>query len=364
MPGRTHLIVTLAVGIGCVSLIFAGAKGGDNPHQSTPADSLHAERMIPEEPRERGTVSVGPRTITGSGIVEPLGRVVEVSAPEVGIIAKILVAEGETVSAGAPLIQLDDETQRAAVGEATASLRLAALRAERLSNGARMEELARAKAAVTAAQAQAVFAQKNLDRFTTAGKTSAISAEAFDRAALELQVNSAKVKELEATLSELEAGARADDLAVATQEVQLAQTRLEAAQTALNRRQIRAPQSGKILKIKAKPGELHSPEKDAWLLQLADLSQLTVRLEVDERDIAQVTIGSTAELTDYALSSDRASAIVTQILGQATTKRSQLDRPGERFDVRVVEVVCRLEPGTQLLPGMRVLGLIEGKAKP
>lgn len=91
---------------------------------------------------------------------------------------------------------------------------------------------------------------------------------------------------------------------------------------------------------------------------MADLWELRVRLEIDERDALLVSPGAAAEVTDYALGDRRVPCTVLQVVQRATSKRSQRDRPGERFDVRVVEVVLRLPEDSGLLPGMRVLGFV------
>ncbi|MCW5199118.1 hypothetical protein VU06_05215, partial [Desulfobulbus sp. F3] len=63
------------------------------------------------------------------------------------------VPQGGMVKKGAVLVQLDDTLQKVQVSKAKAELAQAAANLDKLRNGARVEEIAAAKAKVTAAQA-------------------------------------------------------------------------------------------------------------------------------------------------------------------------------------------------------------------
>lgn len=70
-----------------------------------------------------------------------------------GVVAEVLVAEGETVAAGAPLARLDARELDLRIAEARASLEQASARYEQAVSGATPEEIAAAEAAVSQADA-------------------------------------------------------------------------------------------------------------------------------------------------------------------------------------------------------------------
>jgi multidrug resistance efflux pump len=57
---------------------------------------------------------------------------------------------------------------------------------------------------------------------------------------------------------------------------------------------IRAPISGTVLQVNAKPGELAGPSSAQPLLVIGDVSALRVRVELEERDFGEIKDASSA----------------------------------------------------------------------
>jgi HlyD family secretion protein len=138
--------------------------------------------------------------------VVPLRRA-GLSWPAGGIIAEVLVAEGDSVSAGQALARLDSAQQRANVANAEAALAEAEAQYERLKVGATPEEIAEVEAAL--AQAQAQYRQVS-GRVTDADLV-AVNAQVTQGAEL---------------LKRLQAGPKATDLRAAEASYQQAQANL------------------------------------------------------------------------------------------------------------------------------------------
>lgn len=85
-------------------------------------------------------------------VVVPV-RYANLSLSTGGIVAEILVEEGEQVEAGQLLVRLENERQLIAIAQAEARVRSAQANIDELRAGARSEELAAAQAAVDIAQA-------------------------------------------------------------------------------------------------------------------------------------------------------------------------------------------------------------------
>jgi HlyD family secretion protein len=71
-------------------------------------------------------------------------------------------------------------------------------------------------------------------------------------------------------------------------QVNVARAEAAAAAAAIERLTIRAPISGTVLQVNAKPGELAGLAKAQLLLIIGDISALRVRAELDERDVGEV----------------------------------------------------------------------------
>jgi HlyD family secretion protein len=128
---------------------------------------------------------------------------VELSVPNGGIVAKVLVAEGDSVQAGQTLVQLDQARAQAAVAQAEAQMAQAQAAFEQLGSGATPQEIAAAEAELRTAQAQ--------QRQTEGSVTPADQVAA-----------SAQLQQARAHLAEVQAGSKPTDLRAA--EAALAQS--------------------------------------------------------------------------------------------------------------------------------------------
>lgn len=359
MIKKRTIILLIFGALCCTFAIQNGVSKPDEIHVSGEAEVLQAQRILPEDPKDRGMAVLADNHIAGLGLVEPRGEIIELSAPESGIIRRVLIEEGQTVLQGEVLVELDQEIQQQEFVIASNRVQTAYLKLLRLQNGPSAEELAQAQARVKGSEANRDNLKRIAERKAGLFDKSAISREEMDQANAEYRVAVADLELETALWDELKRGTRQDELEIAAQEYQEAKAAQESARVALERRKIRAPQDGTILRIQARAGELHTPEQDKPLLQLGDLSQLMVRVEIDERDAVYLTPGAEAYATDYALGTQKRFAVVERILPRVGSKANKMDRPGERVDIRVVEVLLKLEEQDSLMPGMRVMAMIE-----
>lgn len=131
-----------------------------------------------------------------------------------------------------------------------------------------------------------------------------------------VEAANAQVDVARAQLEALKAGPLAEDIAVAQTAVEQAQVALETATVALARTEIRAPFAGTITSVDVRPGECTAPGQP--LITLGDLTTLRVETtDLDEIDVAQVTVGQTAVLTFDALPDRTFAAHITRIAPMA-----------------------------------------------
>jgi HlyD family secretion protein len=284
------------------------------------------------------------------GKVEPPSGIVKVAAPTIGIVTKVLVKVNDTVFAGEPLIQLNDNEimARYAAAEAQAGMRQR-LRDEQKVTGAALERR-RAEDAV-AEQETAVFdAQAAVDKAAMAWRANGGPAAnltnaraALARAHEELGKRKDQLRGIDAPLptpNEAQTTSARGDLALA--------------RVNLEKLKIRAPIDGTVLQININPGELAAPSALQPLLSIANLATLNVRAELDERDISEIKVGQAASVRATAFPGKEFAGTVLSIAPLVEASRLSARGPNSRADVDAVEVVVKLTQPGPLTTGMKV----------
>jgi multidrug resistance efflux pump len=136
----------------------------------------------------------------------------------------------------------------------------------------------------------------------------------------------------------------------------LAQAELDASRVALDQTVLRAPHAGVILRRTAEVGAIVTLMQPQPIVTLADLSRLEVRAEVDEADLAAISVGLPAHATADAFGDRRFPLRVERVTRELGRKTARDDDPRARVDTRVLEVIARFEgePGAALPIGLRV----------
>lgn len=200
-------------------------------------------------------------SVTASGQVQPRTKV-DVAADISGRIVRLAVKEGQMVSRGAFLLQIDPQQYEAAVQRAEAAL-------------------SSAKAQAAQNRANLLQAKRNFDRSMEMRKTNAslVSDEQVEQLKTQVEVNEALLE-------------------AANHNVDQSSASLRDANQALGKTTILAPMSGRITRLVVEAGETAVPgtfNKDAaTLLTIADMSILETKVKVDETDVARLALGDSA----------------------------------------------------------------------
>lgn len=117
------------------------------------------------------------------------------------------------------------------------------------------------------------------------------------------------------------------------------------------KRTVRAPKSGSVVVMNAQVGaSTDSAANAGGLIQIADLTQMTVKVQVNEVDISRVSVGQMAKATFSALPGVELDAQVTRI---ATVAGSGEDSYGYGGGVVTYDVSLLIpQPAAELKPGM------------
>ncbi|TMQ18837.1 MAG: biotin/lipoyl-binding protein [Deltaproteobacteria bacterium] len=311
--------------------------------RSTPA--VHADTQV-----ARPSVLIAP------GRVEPVRDPVRLAFEAQGRIAEILVDEGDTVHAGQVLARLDDRLPAARVAAAEAGLAQARARLAFARRGPRAEDLAAARADADAAAAAARHRGAEQARSEHLGKVGALATTVVDADDAAARVATAQATAASARYQSLARGTRSEQVDEAAAAVALAQAELDAARVALDQTVLRAPSDGVILRRTGEVGALVTLMAPAPVVSMADLGQLELRAEIDEADLAAVTLGQTAYATAEAYGDRRFPVVLGRLTRELGRKTARDDDPRARVDTRVLEVIARFDgaPGIALPLGLRM----------
>jgi HlyD family secretion protein len=200
-------------------------------------------------------------SVTASGQIQPRTKV-NVSADVTGRIVRLAVKEGDLVTKGQFLLQIDPEQPTAALQRAEAAL-------------------ASARAQEAQARANLIQSERNYERSLQIKRATPalISDEAVEQAKTQFEVNKALAEAARFSVAQAVANVRD-------------------ARQALTRTTIVAPMSGKITRLNVEEGEtaiMGTLNKDAaTLLTISDMSILETTVKVDETDVARLNLGDSA----------------------------------------------------------------------
>lgn len=299
--------------------------------------------------------AVGPAWVAAApGRVEPRAGDFRIGAGAIGRIVEVLVAARTTVEPDELLVRLEDDEVRARLAAAEIEVTVRKQERDKQAATAGRDELRRAEDAVYSAERSVFGARYALDAMTTAARKGSVETR---------EVQEARKRLTEArSLLQRERTA----LAVAqSRQGQVAPSRIEAAVNAaradvavaeamLDKTRIRSPNAGTVLQLHARTGEMVGPGTEQPLVVVGDTSQLRVKAELDDADLAKVRVGQNAVVRSTSFPGRQFSGRVTEIAPSMSLPRIAQRGPRRATDIEVVEILVELEAGVPLLPGMRV----------
>ncbi|MGH7698931.1 MAG: efflux RND transporter periplasmic adaptor subunit [Gemmatimonadales bacterium] len=247
-----------------------------------------------EEVARRDLIAV----VTASGKIQPK-RKVDVSADITGRITRLAVREGDLVTQGQFLLEIDPTIYQA--------------------------NLQRARAAVSFAEASAVQAAANRDQAKRAlERTQELRAQ---------NPNLISAEQLEQAQTAYEV---AEALATAARhQVDQARAALQEARDQLAKTRLVAPMSGRVTRLAVEEGEVAVPgtfsRETGLLLTVSDLSVIQTVVQVDETDVVRLHLRDSVEVSIDAFPDTTFTGRVTKIsdsaiLTGATAAAAQSDR--------------------------------------
>jgi HlyD family secretion protein len=374
---ETALAVVAALAAGGAGGYLIASRGGTS------------SATTPDQPPAR------PDKVTALGRLQPAGGVVPVYGPPGDRIAKLYpVAPGAVLKEGDPIAdlesakdrqqevqvaktQLDEATKARDAGKRAGEQKILAAKADlNLNKATKESDLAAVDAKIKYLKLGASTAEagvKRLDKLRADGVK--VADEDYDKARLLAAQADAELKATEAarkkTATTYEEGEKAAQAKVEAAEAELAEAlarapiessrdKLKLAEQLSARTTLRAPVGGTVLRVAGREGQ---PTGVDPILQMADLSTMTVVAEVYESDVERlaswVRAGPVkAEVKNPALPRPLAGVVKSDRDISRMIARNQVFAMGPREDAdrRVVEVMVHLDPAAAAEAG-RFVGL-------
>jgi len=277
-----------------------------------------------------------------------------------GYIRRIHADRGDFAKAGQVLAEIDDQELQASLNQARATLQTghAGLEMARSTLVGQRANLENQRANLAKARAVADNDARQADRMKTLFGRGLVSATDFENARTTAESSRAGVQAAEAQLNLAEA-----QIVTTDSQVRLAQAQIETygavlqlAETNLANTRLLAPFSGYVSQRNLDPGAAVSAQSagtntaSVGILTIQDIETVKVQMEVPERNIARVRIGSPVRLAVDPYQGETFTGIVARVV-------HNLDPRSRTMGVEV-EIP---NPGGRLKPGMyaRVEVLVE-----
>ncbi len=270
--------------IGVVAVVLlGGAVAGNVWMKRTPGKSVTIEKV---QTRDLEAI------VSASGKIQAR-TTVNISADTVGRITELAVDEGQKVTRGQFLMQIDPRNQRTMTDRSNAGLAAARSQLEQL------------RSSVAAARENLALSRENLRRQKELWAQQLTTRQALDQAESEVKVREANLRDAEQSLGTQEQRIREQGASVSSAEYELSRTRIE------------SPIDGLIVRRNIEQGETvvtgTMNNAGTVLLQIADMSIIEAEVEVDETDIPFVQIGQLAKVKIDAIPDKTFSGKVTEV---------------------------------------------------
>ena len=227
------------------------------------------------------------KTLTLYGNVDI--RTVNMSFRVGGRLASLTVDEGDTITAGQTLGELDKAPYKNALFQAQAGVSVAQAQYDLMQAGYRDEEVAQAAAAVKQAQAAYDYAQNFYNRQQGLWKSRTVSANDLENARSSRDQALATLKSSQDKLRQYRSGNREQDIAQAKASLEQAQAQLAQAQLDLHDTTLVAPANGTLMTRAVEPGSMLNAGSTVLTLSLT--RPVWVRAYINEASLGEARPG-------------------------------------------------------------------------
>jgi multidrug efflux pump subunit AcrA (membrane-fusion protein) len=290
----------------------------------------------------------------GIGYVEPVSQLRNLMFRTAGVIKKSCFRVGDTVRKGELIAELDDATQRAAVGLARENLAMVRAEATNVNAGINPYRIKVAEQTVERLREKLRHNKVEADRQRRMFSTKSGSHQDYEVAETSQRQTEMELQEQKAELDHLRHFVTPENRAWQDARVKHAQANVELAEEQLRETKLLSPFDGTVLKVLKREGEAVTVLSPDPVILFGDTSRMRVRAEIDERLVRHLAPGQAARVYGRNLQGETHQgkvAYLEQIMGDKTVFTSA---SSERKDLEVLQVLIDMEPGFRYPAGLRV----------
>jgi HlyD family secretion protein len=290
----------------------------------------------------------------GSGTIECTQVQV---APQVGgRLLQLPPQEGDALTNGQLVAQIDASDYRLKRDEARAALALAQSQLDLLLAGSRTEDVQRGQAQVREARASAEAAAAEVKRIAQAFAQKSVTQKQMDDATAMAERTAAALTAAEQQLAKLVAGNRKEEIEVARSQVEVARSKLATSEKAIADCTVTAPMAGAVTTRSREVGEMVSP--GAPLVTLSRLDEVWLSVYVPETQLGGVKLGQPARVKIDGEAKMFAGK-VTFISPEAEFTPKNVQTPDERAKLVYRLKITLPNPDGVFKPGMPADGYLD-----
>ena len=273
-------------------------------------------------------------------------------SPQVsGRIMSLNIEEGRRVVKGDVLAEVERTEYQADMEQMRGVLMRNKAELSELQTGARPQEIAGATADLQEQEEIVLQLESQFKRTKEALRTNSVSMTEFEQAQSSYFSTRKRIDKLRQSLDMMKEGPRKERIAMAEAAVIQAEANLSKSLWRLENCTLRAPISGTILKKNAEQGNLVNPvafSGSTSVCDIADLSDLEIDLNIQERDVSKVFVNQQCEVRSEAFPKRVYKGTVSRLMPIA-------DRAKGAVPVRVAVRVPDEEQGMYLKPEMSAI---------
>lgn len=275
---------------------------------------------------------------------------VEVSFRLSGRVAKIMLNEGDTVTADEPVAMLegDDIEKEVAVKMAEVAVARAAL--AEVEAGSRSEEIAQAEAAVAAAEAEAERFELDYLRVKNLFEREVLPRQQLETVYSARATSKARLREVRERLRLVVAGPRIDARKQVRSRLDAAEASLALVRNRLKYTTAISPISGVVLSKHVEPGE--QVAQGTPIVTVADVATVWMRAYIPETDLGRVKLGQSVRVSTDTWPGKIYNGTVTFISPEAEFTPKNVQTQKERVKLVYRIKITLANDNMELKPGM------------
>ncbi len=267
-------------------------------------------------------------TAMGSGMIQPIGGIVNLAAPQKGVVKKVMVKSGELVEKGQPLIELENTEQSISLSEARENYQTLQAEVQSAQINYQQALIELNKKQKDYRDGQALFQAKAMTANDLLNLLTAYESQKATSKRLENEVNIARKKAFGSNYNVASINKTYGDMT------------------------FKAPSKGRIIDLDLKPGEAIETYKEYAVLAPSD--SLEVKAEMDELVANRIREGQKCTIKSLADNSVVATGTVKSMSPDLKKKSIFSDTGDDMQDRRIRIVYISLDKPDNLLIGSKV----------